>query len=324
MANEKHIELLKQGVKAWNKWREQNPEIRPDLSESDLSSVNLQGINFARTDLEFSTLIATNLVQAELTRADFSRADLQQVNFSGAALIETKLNGANLRNANFESAHLFDTVFSDTDLTFAKNLESCIHHGPSIIDHRTIARSGKLPFLFLKYCGLPDSLIEYFPSLVKEPIQFYSCFISYSHKDEEFARRLHADLQNNNIRCWFAPEDFKIGDKLISTIDETIRVYDKLLIILSESSVRSSWVAHEVESALDKETEHKSKLFPIRIDEAVMEIKEGWAAKIRRERHIGDFRDWENNLSYQEAFQRLLRDLKAEEYDRGIKLYEEL
>ena len=39
------------------------------------------------------------------------------------------------------------------------------------------------------------------------PIEFYSCFISYSSKDEEFAKRLHADLQSNGVRCWFAPEE---------------------------------------------------------------------------------------------------------------------
>ena len=30
-------------------------------------------------------------------------------------------------------------------------------------------------------------------------------------------------------------------------------------------------------------------------------------------RHIGDFRDWENYGAYQQAFDRLLRDLKAAE-----------
>ena len=37
MADEEHVELLQQGVKVWNKWREENPEVRPDLSSIDLS-----------------------------------------------------------------------------------------------------------------------------------------------------------------------------------------------------------------------------------------------------------------------------------------------
>ena len=66
---------------------------------------------------------------------------------------------------------------------------------------------------FLRGVGLPDNLIDYLPSLLNQPIQFYSCFISYSSKDQEFADRLHADLQNKGVRCWFAPHDMPIGAK---------------------------------------------------------------------------------------------------------------
>jgi hypothetical protein len=38
----------------------------------------------------------------------------------------------------------------------------------------------------------------------------------------------------------------------------------------------------------------------------------GWAADIRRQRHIGDFRQWKDRDAYQKAFNRLLRDLKAD------------
>src|SRR6202035_3144656 len=76
----------------------------------------------------------------------------------------------------------------------------------STIDHRTLQKSGPLPFSFLRGVGLPDRLIDYLPSLLAQAIQHYSCFISYSTKDEEFARRLHADLQDKGVRCWFSPE----------------------------------------------------------------------------------------------------------------------
>jgi hypothetical protein len=65
--------------------------------------------------------------------------------------------------------------------------------------------------------GLPDRLIDYLPSLLNEAIQHYSCFISYSSKDQAFAERLHADLQNNGVRCWFAPHDMRIGAKCSNT-----------------------------------------------------------------------------------------------------------
>jgi TIR domain len=84
------------------------------------------------------------------------------------------------------------------------------------------------------------------------------------------------------------------------------------LLILSEHSVQSRWVQKEVETAFEKEgKEDRIVLFPLRIDEAVMQSTVGWAADIRRQRHIGDFRQWKDHDAYQKAFQRLLRDLEA-------------
>ena len=93
------------------------------------------------------------------------------------------------------------------------------------------------------------------------PIEFYSCFISYSSKDQEFAERLHADLQAKGVRCWFAPEDLKIGDRFQDRIEESIRVYDKVMIVLSDNSVRSRWVEREVNAARERETATTSRFF---------------------------------------------------------------
>ena len=137
---------------------------------------------------------------------------------------------------------------------------------------------------------------------------------SYSSKDESFAKRVHADLQGKGVRVWFAPEDLKIGDKFRSRIDEAIRVYDKLLIVLSENSINSAWVEKEVETAFEKEQKEKrTVLFPVRLDDAVMQTDLAWAADIRRTRHIGDMSAWKDHDHYQAAFDRLMRDLKASE-----------
>jgi hypothetical protein len=52
-----------------------------------------------------------------------------------------------------------------------------------------LRRSGPLPLIFLRGVGLPEPLIDYLPSLLHQPIQFYSCFVSYSSKDQTFAER---------------------------------------------------------------------------------------------------------------------------------------
>jgi hypothetical protein len=161
---------------------------------------------------------------------------------------------------------------------------------------------------------VPDNFITYIASLTGEAIQYYSCFISYSSKDDAFAQRLHADLQQEGVRCWFAPEDMKIGDEIRPRIQESIKGHDKLLVVLSGHSINSSWVEDEVETAFEEEIwRKKTVLFPIRLDDTVMEAEQAWAAKIRRTRHIGDFSRWKAHDSYQQAFDRLLRDLKASE-----------
>ena len=168
---------------------------------------------------------------------------------------------------------------------------------PSIIDYRTLERSGRLPLSFLRGVGLPDSFIECLPSLLHQAIQRYSCFISYSTKDQDFAERLHADLQNKGVRCWFAPHDLRIGDKILDTIDAAVRLRDKVLLILSEHSIKSDWVEDEVTAGFEEERKRgQIVLFPVRLDEQVTKTNEAWAAKLRA-RLIGDFRRWEDHAA---------------------------
>jgi hypothetical protein len=141
----------------------------------------------------------------------------------------------------------------------------------------------------------------------------YSCFLSYSSRDQEFAERLYADLQNKGVRCWFAPHDMPIGSKILDTIDEAIRLRDKLLLVLSEHAIASDWVEDEVTKAYAEERRRgQTVLFPIRLDDAVLSTEEAWAVKLRDGRHIGDFRRWKEHDAYQKALDRLLRDLRAE------------
>ncbi|HEV2194064.1 MAG TPA: toll/interleukin-1 receptor domain-containing protein [Candidatus Acidoferrum sp.] len=208
------------------------------------------------------------------------------------------------------------TLFADVDLSSVAGLDTVNHLGPSSIGIDTIYRSkGQIPEVFLRGAGVPEAFIANVKALVAamEPIEFYSCFISYSSRDQEFAERLYADLQQKHVRCWFAPEDMKIGDRIRPRIDEAIRVHDKLLLVLTESSMKSAWVEEEVETAFERERkQERTVLFPIRLDDAVMEAQEAWVADIRRTRHIGDFCGWKDHDKYKRAFERLMRDLKAE------------
>src|SRR5713226_8218805 len=124
MADQHYLGLLKQGVNAWNIWRKDHPEIRPNLSEE-------------------------NLVRANLNWAELSGATV----------------GA--------------TTFGNVDLREVKGLETVTHSFPSSIGIDTLYRSeGHIPEGFLREAGVPAILLDYLPSLLSQPIQYYTCFIS--------------------------------------------------------------------------------------------------------------------------------------------------
>ena len=234
---------------------------------------------------------------------------LSGADLSGADLRSAYLNRTVLSGTNLAEAVLHETVLVDLNLDSVVGLERCYQGGPSFIDHRTLQKSGSLPISFLRGVGLPEPLIEYLPALLKQAIQHYSCFISYSTKDQEFAERIHADLQNKGVRCWFAPHDMPIGGKILDEIDAAIRLRDKLLLILSEHSIKSDWVEDEVTKAFEEERNRgQIVLFPIRLDDAVIDTNEAWAAKLRA-RNIGDFRRWTDHYAYKASLERVIRDL---------------
>jgi hypothetical protein len=333
MADDEHLAMLKRGITAWNTWRAANPTVKPDFSRADLRKANLGGLKLSWVSSHSTDVSRRDFKGFDLSWADFSRANLSEANLNwaglglavfrytdlrGADLHRTSLggayfDGADLRGANLTNSRISGTIFANVDLSQVRGLETVIHQGPSSIGLDTIYQSkGKIPEIFLRGSGTGSEFMATIKALAGS-IQFYSCFISYSSKDEEFAARLHADLQANEIRCWFAPEDLKIGDKLRPSLDEAIRLHDKLLVVLSENSVRSTWVEKEVETAFEKEIQqNRTVLFPIRLDDSVMETKQAWAADIRRTRYIGDFSGWKRHDPYKRAFERLLRDLKAD------------
>jgi hypothetical protein len=316
MGNPEHLAKLREGVDAWNEWRQDHPDTIPDLSgvnlsraalwknhpaeslwelslpSSNLSQADFRGANLMEANLTYATLMGTRFETAYLKQAILNSADLRSAQLSGADLRCADLKGSDLSGANLEGANLVEadlmstnlcrtnlansnlteaklgsTIFADNDLGSAIGLETVWHGGPSTIGIDTLYRSkGNIPESFLRGCGVPDDFITYAKSLATNPIQFYSCFISYSTKDQAFADRLYADLQNKGVRCWFAPHDIQGGRKLHEQIDEAIRLHDKLLLILSSHSMESEWVKTEIAKARKREVRDQRRvLFPIRL-----------------------------------------------------------
>src|SRR6266511_2874797 len=338
LANQKHLRMLQRGAHNWNAWRKANRSVQPDLRDADLSNAHLRDADLSNADLNHAKLIGANLVSGHLNNGHLSNADLRDADLRDADLRDADLRHADLRDAdlrgadvsnahlsgtNFHEAIIETTTFATTKLSTAHNLETVRHYGPSSIDTHTLVHSeGKIPEVFLRGCGVPESMIEYLPSLLgaMQPIQFYSCFISYSTQNDDFARRLHGRMQQERLRVWFAPEDMKAGAKIHEQIDQAIRMYDKLVLVLSEQSIQSEWVMTEIRKARKAELQDKRrKLFPIRLVD--FEVFQTWEchdsmtgadlAEEVRQYFIPDFTDWKNHDAFEETFAKLLRDLKA-------------
>jgi 2-polyprenyl-3-methyl-5-hydroxy-6-metoxy-1,4-benzoquinol methylase len=106
MADDDHIAQLNKGRHAWNAWRYENPNIRPDLSELDPAAVRFLTRNFYQT----------SFMNADLRGADFSGAVLREADLRGAVLTGTNLSGADLSGADLSGANLFKAEFDHATL----------------------------------------------------------------------------------------------------------------------------------------------------------------------------------------------------------------
>lgn len=142
-----------------------------------------------------------------------------------------------------------------------------------------------------------------------QPVKHYSCFLSYSWKDREFAARLHNDLEDVGVRSWLDANEIDVGARSAEQIEKVIQAQDKVLLILSQASIGSLWVRRETKHALRLEQKlKKTVLFPIRLDDTIFDIEGIDELGPLKHRQISDFRDWQNKRFYQRAFSQLVRD----------------
>ena len=114
MANPEHLARLLEGVAAWNAWREQNPDLNPDLQKGDLNGHNLR-----KADLSNATLSRANLGGANLTSAILSGANLNEATLTGAELYNADLSEATLRRALLSGALMGRASLKNSDLNGA-------------------------------------------------------------------------------------------------------------------------------------------------------------------------------------------------------------
>ncbi len=343
MAKPKYSEILEQGVKEWNKWRKENPvlmgmssalinltDFKPprnrfqlpnaNLTKVDLSGVELIHLNLDGADFSGSKLIDTNMYGSNLMRAHFERSNLLRANLQGTDLYKCTFRHSCLSQADLSFSKLGETVIIDSAINDCVGLDKCQHKYPNVIDIRTMLKSGGLPASFLRACGYPNSLIEHLGRFLVN-FNYHTCFISYSDKDDEFVSKLYGNLTQENVQCCRYKEDSS-GD-LWAFINNEIKDKDRVILVCSKNSLESRPVMREVNRALRKTDSLKKQgldievLIPITIDEYVHseEWKNKYAADVK-ELTIIDFQDWTNSKSYKKAFDKLIKDLRAETQDQ--------
>jgi hypothetical protein len=306
--------------------------MKADLTKADLSRIDLQGALLSEASLSGTNLRDADLVNADLRKCVLTQADLRGADLRKAILTEADLVGAQLGGSNFGAAVMGGTIFANSDLSQARGLESVSHTGPSRISIDVLVQSkGKIPDVFLWGCGMADWEIEavqlYNPELSSEEIsrilykvhdlragkaiQFSPLFISYSHADGVFVDKIEGYLKAKGIRFWRDVHDMKAG-RIEKQIDQGIRQNPTVLLVLSEHSLASDWVEHEVRTARSLEKEmSRDVLCPVALDDSWKSSR--WPKRIVEqitEYNILNFSAWKDDDKFDGMFSKLMDGLE--------------
>ena len=307
------------------------------LNGARLNGSNLKNIYFKRTILTRADLQYADLTQASLVEANLSAANIADAILSKADLSHAYLKGANLCRANFHEGNFSDvwigsTSFGNSDLSEAIGLEEVVHIGPSHISTDTFVSSkGRIPDAFLRGCGLSDWEIEevklydhdlsndevnkilyrMYDLRATQALQISPLFISYSQKDSAFVDKVEDQLNKKGVRFWRDVHDMKAG-RIEKQIDSAISQGRTVLLILSEHSLSSDWVEHEVRTArqLEKDME-RDVLCPVALDDSWKSSR--WPKRLKEqimEYNILDFSAWEDDVKFEGMFRKLIDGLE--------------
>ncbi|HEX4959360.1 MAG TPA: toll/interleukin-1 receptor domain-containing protein [Thermoanaerobaculia bacterium] len=300
------------------------------LDNANLLQANLEGASLVRANLRNS-----NLKEANLRRANLQEADLEEANLYGAKLQDTSLERAILRHANllkadFERTKLTSATFGYTSFDHriiegGLGLDAVYHAEHSIVDAQIFLATAQFlrrkPELmrpvqwFFQNAQIPDLLTKGAFEIWSQKREWSTCFVSYSHKDKEFAARLSASLEHEGIICWRDDRSMSLGSGIFEEVRSAIVHQDRTLICCSQDALTRPWVNEEANVALEKEKQTgKSVVLPIDIDGCLIEKPDSPEASPLVERLMRrlvlDFRGWNDPWRYKMALHRLTEELR--------------
>jgi len=242
MANQDHINRLKQGVEVWNRWRQEHQELQPDLSEADLSRTILRGINLSGAVLTNATLTGADLRRAKLDEADLRFATLTNATLTGAELRQARLYRAKLINANLRNANLRGADLSEADLSFADLGEADLSEAD-------------LSEAFLKETNLSGTNLR------------FNVFFSYARQDRALRDKLEDHMSilkyRGFITTWHAREVLA-GQNITEEVTHFLKKSRIILLLISASFMASSYCySKEMMYALQRHERGTANVLPI-------------------------------------------------------------
>ena len=235
MAHAEYLTILKQGVRAWNRWRQDNSEALPDLRAVIYSKMDLRGIDLRGADLRGSAL----------NSADLSYADLRGADLRGAILLHTRLIHTRLEQADLSGARAGQTLFVGLDLNQVVGLDRLYHESPSFLDTHTLLRGrGHLPEAFLRGCGVPPALLSSGAAVPPATV------VCADPADTDCAERLMQRLRAAQVPVWSNMPPLRGSTCLAEQIAQASDTYDRIVAVLSPTSAQESWRLPDLRSRL--------------------------------------------------------------------------
>lgn len=314
-----------------------------------------QGVNairasFARAEFHACKVRKAAFAEADFFEAVFSRSqfggNFREAFFVGAKFLHAVFLGAVFEEAvfgynEFVETGLFATTFNGFKLLGVNTIDSTTVANAFMVNVATLRASARQPnpeereiaevesvrairglAKFFVASGVAVRTVRSYldGNLFEAPLAYPDVFVSYSAQDTAIASEICSRLDSRGIDAWFAPHDLRGGRTVLEQLTEEIEKRAGVILILSEASMASSWVATEILRALQVEQEvGRRTLFPIRVtsEESVrawrmVDVDGGRsvAHAIRRYR-IPDFSPERTAAEWDQAFAMLFEDLHA-------------
>jgi hypothetical protein len=294
------------------------------MVRNDLYKAACRGARFIRGFLDSSCLVSTDVRDSLFVGSDWSETALGFTDLRGAALVSLR---------NLERVQIMELpahAQQETGRTHADNSVDLEMIQRSADLQRVLTRNGvtsssppELFAQFVRTLGVNQAFVDAYYSILQLPdTNLQSVFICYSSHDQAFADRLFDALKQRGVRAWYAPKNMKGGQQIHEQIHAAIHSHDRVLLVLSATSMKSSWVSTEIGKAYAREISNRARvLFPITL--LPFESLKSWElfdadhgndlARYIRRFFIPDFSDWRSTHLFEEQTSRLVADLRLDE-----------